>query len=80
MRPSSASALIKKMEQNGLITREPVPYDGRFKRIVPSEKALQNKENVLRGVQALESRLLDGISKEQQEQWLAITKKMIQNL
>ena len=25
MRPSSASALIKKMEQNGLITREPVP-------------------------------------------------------
>ena len=73
MRPSSASALIKKMEQNGLITREPVPYDGRFKRIVP-------KENVLHGVQALESRLLDGISKEQQEQWLAITKKMIQNL
>ena len=80
MRPSSASALIKKMEQNGLITREPVPYDGRFKRIVPSEKALQNKENVLHGVQALESRLLDGISKEQQEQWLAITKKLIQNL
>lgn len=39
-----------------------------------------NKENVLHGVQALESRLLDGISKEQQEQWLAITKKMIQNL
>ena len=80
MRPSSASALIKKMEQNGLITREPVSYDGRFKRIVPSEKALQNKVNVLHGVQALESRLLDGISKEQQEQWLAITKKMIQNL
>ena len=53
------------MEQRGLITREPVPYDGRFKRIVPSEKALQNKENVLHGVQALESRLLDGISKEQ---------------
>lgn len=47
---------------------------------MPSEKALQNKENVLHGVQALESRLLDGISKEQQEQWLAITKKMIQNL
>ena len=80
MRPSSASALIKKMEQRGLITREPVPYDGRFKRIVRSEKALKNKENVLHGVQALESRLLDGISKEQQEQWLEITKKMIQNL
>ena len=67
------------MEQDGLITREPVPYDGRFKKIVPSEKALQNKENVLRGVQALESRLLDGISLEQQKEWLKITKQMIEN-
>ncbi len=80
LRPSSASALIKKMEQNGLITRKSVPYDGRFKKIVPSEKALQNKENVLRGVQALESRLLNGISPEQQEEWLKITKQMIENL
>lgn len=80
MRPSSASALVKKMEQDGLITRESVPYDGRFKKIVPSEKALRHKEHVLRDVQALEMRLLDGISPEQQKEWLKITKQMIENL
>lgn len=80
MRPSSASALVKKMEQDGLITRESVPYDGRLKKIVPSEKALRHKEHVLRDVQALEMRLLDGISPEQQKEWLKITKQMIENL
>ncbi len=80
MRPSSASALVKKLEEDGLIARESVPYDGRLKKIVPSEKALRHKEHVLRDVQELEMRLLDGISPEQQKEWLKITKQMIENL
>ena len=37
---SSATGLLKLMEKNGLITREPVPYDARLKRIVMTEKAI----------------------------------------
>jgi len=74
LRPPSASALVKKLEQDGLISRVPV------KKIVPSEKARQNREKVLRDVQDLENRLLRGISEQDQTQWLEITKKMIENL
>ncbi len=80
LRPPSASALVKKLEQDGLISRVPVSYDGRLKKIVPSEKARQNREKVLRDVQDLENRLLRGISEQDQAQWLEITKKMIENL
>ena len=80
LRPPSASALVKKLERDGLISRVPVSYDGRLKKIVPSEKARQNREKVLHDVQDLEDRLLHGISKQEQAQWLEITKKMIENL
>ena len=80
LRPPSASALVKKLEQDGLISRVPVSYDGRLKRIVPSEKARQNREKVLRDVQDLENRLLRGIPEQEQALWLEITKKMIENL
>ena len=80
LRPPSASALVKKLEQDGLISRVPVSYDGRLKKIVPSEKARQNREKVLRDVRDLEDRLLRGISEQDQAQWLEITKKMIENL
>lgn len=80
LRPPSASALVKKLERDGLISRVPVSYDGRLKKIVPSEKARQNREKVLCDVQDLEDRLLRGISEQDQAQWLEITKKMIENL
>lgn len=80
LRPPSASALVKKLEQDGLISRVPVSYDGRLKKIVPSEKAQQNREKVLRDVQDLEDRLLRDISEQDRAQWLEITKKMIENL
>ena len=80
LRPPSASALVKKLERDGLISRVPVSYDGRLKKIVPSEKARQNREKVLHDVQELEDRLLQGISEQEQTQWLEITKKMIENL
>lgn len=80
LRPPSASALVKKLEQDGLISRVPVSYDGRLKKIVPSEKARQNREKVLHDVQDLEDRLLRDISEQDQTRWLEITKKMIENL
>ncbi|WP_442914594.1 MarR family winged helix-turn-helix transcriptional regulator [Lactimicrobium sp.] len=80
LRAPSASILVKKMEDDGLITRASVSYDGRLKKIIPSEKARTYHDQVVSDVESLESSLVEGISKEEQQQWLAITKKMIENL
>ena len=40
MRASTATELLKQMEKNGLIFREPAEHDNRLKRIVLTEKAL----------------------------------------
>ena len=40
LRPPTASEILKKMEQNGLISRQPVSYDARLKKIVLLPKAL----------------------------------------
>lgn len=80
LRPPSASALIRKMENDGLITRTTVAYDGRLKKIVPSEKALQNRQNVMQGLQNIEDRLNAGISEEDLAVWLRVMKQMIKNL
>ena len=39
LRPPTASALLKELEQRGLIRKEPVPYDARRKKIVATEEA-----------------------------------------
>ncbi len=41
LRPPTATALLKELEQRGLIRKEPVPYDARRKKIVVTEEALQ---------------------------------------
>ena len=44
LRPPTATALLKELEQRGLIRKEPVPYDARKKKIVVTEEALQYKD------------------------------------
>ncbi len=41
LRPPTATALLKELEQRGLIRKEPVSYDARKKKIVVTEEALQ---------------------------------------
>ncbi len=38
---STATGLLQLMERNGLITRSPVPYDARLKKLCLAEKALR---------------------------------------
>lgn len=80
LRPSSASALIRKMEQDGLITRVPVAFDGRYKKILLTEKAMQYKDDVVKGLNALETHLIGNIPKEDLEKWVQITMQLIENL
>ena len=80
LRPSTATALLKKMEQNGLIHRESMPNDARMKKIVISEKALHYKDIVMSDITNLEDELTAGISDEDMSTFFAVIEKMLNNI
>lgn len=80
IRPSTATELLKQMEKNGLILRQPVPYDNRLKRIVLTDKALTYRQQVVEDLTALEETLTSGISEEDLEVFFNVIEKMMDNL
>lgn len=80
IRPSTATELLKQMEKNGLIVREPAVYDNRLKRIVLTEKALRYQKQVVEDLTALEETLTKGIPGEDMEVFFRVMEKMMDNL
>lgn len=80
IRPSTATELLKQMEKNGLIVREPVDYDNRLKKIVVTDKALVYKGQVIKDLTALEENLIKGISEADLEIFFQVIEKMMDNL
>lgn len=80
IRASSATALLKQMERDGLIIREELPRDRRMKRLIPTEKALQYSDPVLSGLDELEAELSKGITREQLDTYLETIEMMIKNM
>ena len=80
LRPPTATQLLKKMEQDGLIHREVTAEDGRLKRIVVSEKALQYKNVVIADIMNLEELLTKDISQEEMKVFFKVVEKMMENV
>lgn len=80
LRPPSASELLKKMENNGLIRRESLPQDARMKRIIVCEKAMCYRESVLEDLTALKEDLLRGIPEQDQEVFFRVIDQMLENV
>ena len=80
LRPPSATAILKKMEQNGLIYRESVPYDARKKRILATPKAQACEENIHKGLHELEKQIIKDIDKESLDVFFHVIDKIIENL
>ena len=80
MRPPTASEILKKMEQNGLISRQPVSYDARLKKIVLLPKALQYKNRVTHDLACFEEELAHGISPEDMKVFYRVVEQMLNNL
>lgn len=80
IRRSTATEILKRMEQKGLITREPVFYDKRVKKIVLTEKAhLLCKENFER-ILVTENKLIQGFTSEEIQEFLRLLTKLQQNI
>lgn len=80
LRPSTATELLKRMEQNGLIYREPLANDARMKRIVVTDKALQYKDIVTKNILGLEKELTKDIPEEELAVFFRVMEKMLDNL
>lgn len=80
IRPSTATELLKQMEANGLITRQPVDYDNRLKKIVLTDRALTYRQQVLDDLTELETDLVRGIPAEDMEVFYRVMEQMMENV
>jgi DNA-binding MarR family transcriptional regulator len=80
IRRSTATGILQLLEKNGLVTREPVDYDARLKKIVLTEKALTISRQAKRNLSELEEQLTKGISAEELAIFRSIIRKMKANL
>lgn len=80
LRPPTASEVLKSLEKQELICRIPDEEDGRWKRIVFTKKAEKIHDALRREIEESEALLLQGISSDEQETFLRIAGKMLENL
>jgi DNA-binding MarR family transcriptional regulator len=80
IRRSTATGILQLMEKNELITREPVEYDARLKKIVLTEKALAVSRQAHHNVTELEERMTKGLSAEELAVFRSLIWKMRANL
>ncbi|MEA4890552.1 MAG: MarR family transcriptional regulator [Clostridiaceae bacterium] len=80
IRRSTATAILQLMEKKELITRSPVKYDARLKKIILTDKAIEIHEMVAKEIDQMEELLTRGISGEELGTFLKIIKKMKKNI
>ena len=80
IRRSTASTILKTMEQNGFINRVSVESDARLKKIVLTEKAVNIHKAVLNNINKREERLKKGLTEQEIDAFLVIADKLIKNM
>ena len=77
---STASKNVDLLVENGFITREPVDYDARLKKLVLTEKATEVFKIMRNDRATLESQMLKGFSDEEKAQLRSFLKRLSSNL
>ena len=80
LRPSTVTEMLNALEQKKLIQRVSDGWDGRYKKIVFTEKARSMKDRIRQEVEETEHLLLQGITEQEKQEFLRIAGKMLQNL
>ena len=77
LRPSTVTEMLNALEQKKLIQRVSDEWDGRYKKIVFTEKARSMKDRIRQEVEETEHLL---ITEQEKQEFLRIAEKMLQNL
>lgn len=80
IRRSTASKILKTMEQKGLIVRVSVENDARLKKIVLTDKAIELHKTVNSEIENREKRLKQGISDSEIKLFLEVAEKISANM
>ena len=80
LRPSTVTEMLNALAQKKLIQRVSDEWDGRYKKIVFTEKARSMKDRIRQEVEETEHLLLQGITEQEKQEFLRIAGKMLQNL
>ncbi|PZD95033.1 MarR family transcriptional regulator [Paenibacillus sambharensis] len=80
IRRATVTGVLKLMERDGLITREPVDYDARLKKLTLTPKAVELHKRIVERYTAFEKRLRSGLTAEEVETFFTIVDKIKQNI
>ncbi|MGN1135332.1 MAG: MarR family winged helix-turn-helix transcriptional regulator [Oscillospiraceae bacterium] len=80
VRGSSATSLINNLERDGYIRRESVIFDGRYKRLAPTDKALALQQEISERIEQYINSLFVGISEEDLKVFESVIEKMVNNV
>ncbi|KRK35424.1 MarR family winged helix-turn-helix transcriptional regulator [Loigolactobacillus bifermentans] len=80
IRPSSASALVNKLEERGFITRQPDENDKRILQIVLTEAGQNFLDNSHQLKDELSESLFAGLTADEQQQLTQLMAKLVQHL
>lgn len=80
IRRSTVTGILKLMEKNGLIIREPVSFDARLKKLVLTQKAITIHETVIDEIDRIESRLSKGLTEKELDIFFNVIDKIKKNI
>lgn len=80
IRRSTASNILKLMEENGYIKRVSVEHDARLKKIILTEKAVNVHNIIAEDIARREKQMREGISDEELEVFFSVTERLKKNL
>lgn len=77
---STVTGIIQTMERNGYIVRESVTSDARLKKVLLTQKGIENHQLIEETIDQTERELLQGIQPEELEVFMSVACKMRENL
>ncbi|MEG2158697.1 MAG: MarR family transcriptional regulator [Clostridia bacterium] len=80
LRRSSATALLKTLEEDGFIERKAVVADGRLKKLTLTDKGRVFRERFVQGINQLEAEMTSGLTQDEIESFLITIDKIRNNL
>lgn len=80
MRRSTASEVIKTMENKGYVKRESVDYDQRLKKLVLTQKAINHQHKFMKFAEQFDEKVASGLTNEELTKFYEILDKIKSNL
>ena len=77
---STASRVLRLMEQKGLVERQSVPHDARLKKLLLTERSRKLVQQMCQTGTTVDTRLLSGFSPQEVQTLYGFLDRMFQNL